>query len=109
METAECRNFFSTLGNYSRLAIVQLLQSRGATVTQIADSLGFEQSRVSHCLARLQRAGMVECRWEGKQKLFYLVDEIAPLLREVEGYLKRHPPGTATGPAAGFRSAISAT
>ena len=84
MEQSEYREFFSTLANLSRLAIVQLLRRRSATVTQIAESLGFEQSRVSHSLARLQRAGIVVCRWEDKRKMFHLVEDVAPVLRDIE-------------------------
>lgn len=93
MEHSEYREFFSTLANFSRLAIVQLLRRRGATVTQIAESLGYEQSRVSHSLARLQRAGIVSCRWEDKRKMFHLVEDVSPLLRDIEVYLERRPKG----------------
>ncbi len=89
MENGDYREFFSTLANYSRMSIVQLLRRQVATVTQIADNLGYEQSRVSHSLARLQRAGIVACRWEQKRKTFYIVDEIAPLLLEIETYLQQ--------------------
>ncbi|HUX66704.1 MAG TPA: winged helix-turn-helix domain-containing protein [Terriglobales bacterium] len=91
MEHSEYREFFSTLANLSRLAIVQMLRRRGATVTQIAETLGYEQSRVSHSLARLQRAGIVACRWEDKRKMFHLVEDVSPLLRDIEVYLERHP------------------
>ncbi|MGH9393122.1 MAG: ArsR/SmtB family transcription factor [Terriglobales bacterium] len=91
MEHTDYRDFFSTLANMSRLAIVQLLRRRGATVTQIAETLGFEQSRVSHSLARLQRAGIVACRWEDKRKMFHLVEGVSPLLREIELYIEHHP------------------
>jgi|GEM_PF-6792235 len=91
MEHTDYREFFSTLANTSRLAIVQLLRRRGATVTQIAETLGYEQSRVSHSLARLQRAGIVVCRWEDKRKMFHLVEGVSPLLRDIEVYLEHHP------------------
>src|SRR5579875_1556705 len=91
MDHSDYREFFSTLANVSRMAIVQLLRRRAATVTEIADTLGFEQSRVSHSLARLQRAGLVACRWEDKRKMFHLVEAVAPLLGEIELYLERHP------------------
>src|SRR6185312_6077625 len=91
MERSEYRDFFSTLANHSRMAIVQLLRRHSATVTQIAESLEYEQSRVSHSLARLQRAGIVVCRWEQKRKMFHLVEGVAPLLQEIETYLERRP------------------
>jgi DNA-binding transcriptional ArsR family regulator len=91
MEQNDYRDFFSTLANLSRMGIVQLLRRRGATVTQIAETLGYEQSRVSHSLARLQRAGIVVCRWEDKRKMFHLVDDVAPVLRDIEMYLERRP------------------
>lgn len=93
MEHSDYREFFSTLANFSRLSIVQLLRRQMATVGQIADSLGYEQSRVSHSLARLQRAGIVGCRWEHKRKLFYLVEEMPPLLAEIETYLQHRAAG----------------
>jgi len=82
------REFFSTLGNLSRLAIVQLLRRHAATVSQIAETLNFEQSRVSHSLARLQRAGLVTCRWEDKRKMFHLSEDVAPVLRDIDLYLE---------------------
>lgn len=91
MEQVEYRDFFSTLANHSRLAIVQLLRRHGATVTQIAESLGYEQSRVSHSLARLQQAGIVACRWEDKRKVFRLAEDLPTLLRDIDLYLERHP------------------
>lgn len=102
MEYSDYREFFSTLGNLSRLAIVQLLRRRGATVTQIAESLGYEQSRVSHSLARLQRAGIVACRWEDKRKMFHLVEEVSPLLRDIEVYLEHRPKGPKPGAERGW-------
>ncbi|MGH9476630.1 MAG: ArsR/SmtB family transcription factor [Terriglobales bacterium] len=91
MEHSEYRDFFATLSNVSRMSIVQLLRRRAATVTQIAESLAFEQSRVSHSLARLQRAGIVVCRWEQKRKMFHLVEGVAPLLHDIEAYLETRP------------------
>lgn len=89
MDENDYPEFFATLANFSRLAIVQMLRQGVATVTQISETLGYEQSRVSHSLARLQRAGIVGCKWEQKRKMFYLVDGIAPLLTEIENYLQQ--------------------
>lgn len=89
MDENDYPEFFATLANFSRLAIVQMLRRGVATVTQISETLGYEQSRVSHSLARLQRAGIVGCRWEQKRKTFYLVEGISPLLTEIENYLQQ--------------------
>ncbi|TAN21287.1 MAG: ArsR family transcriptional regulator [Acidobacteria bacterium] len=105
MEHNEYRDFFSTLSNVSRMAIVQMLRRRGATVSQIAETLSFEQSRVSHSLARLQRAGIVICRWEQKRKMFHLVDGVAPLLHEIETYLETRPKPTRAEVAATWQTA----
>ncbi|MGH9467243.1 MAG: ArsR/SmtB family transcription factor [Terriglobales bacterium] len=94
MEHNQYKDFFSTLSNSSRMTIVQLLRHQGATVSQIAESLDYEQSRVSHSLARLQRAGIVVCRWEQKRKMFHLVEGVAPLLHEIESYLESRPKPT---------------
>lgn len=104
MEHSDYREFFSTLANFSRMAIVQLLRRRGATVTQIAESLGYEQSRVSHSLARLQRAGIVSCRWEDKRKMFHLAEEVSPLLRDIDVYLEHRPKSAKSGSERGWGS-----
>lgn len=89
MDENDYPEFFATLANFSRLSIVQMLRCGVATVTQISETLGYEQSRVSHSLARLQRAGIVGCRWEQKRKTFYLAEGVAPLLGAIETYLEQ--------------------
>lgn len=89
MDENEYPEFFATLANFSRLSIVQMLRRGVATVTEISETLGYEQSRVSHSLARLQRAGIVGCKWEQKRKTFYLVEGVAPLLVAIETYLQQ--------------------
>lgn len=90
IEPRRYREFFGALANASRLDIVQFLRRRDATVTQIAGELGYEQSRVSHSLARLARAGIVAVRREDKRKLFHLAADVTPLLQEIETFLVRN-------------------
>lgn len=94
IEQRKYRDFFGSLANASRLDIVQYLRRRDATVTQIATDLGYEQSRVSHSLARLSRAGIVAVRREDSRKLFHLVEDVTPLLQEIETFLLRGERGS---------------
>ena len=86
------REFFRALGNPTRFGIVQLLRLGPRHVGQIAGELGFEQSRVSHNLACRLHCGFVLWNWEGKNKVYRLNPELAPILAGIEGHLARYAP-----------------
>ena len=86
------KEFFGALGNPTRFRIVQLLWERPHHVGEIAERLGYEQSRVSHNLACLLHCGFVEWGWEGKNKVYRLHPEIAPSLSAMDCHLARYAP-----------------
>lgn len=86
------KEFFRALGNPARFRIVQLLRKGPRHVGQIAEQLGFEQSRVSHNLACLLHCGFVSWNWEGRNKLYRLNPELAPILGGIEQHLARYAP-----------------
>ena len=65
-----CHLFFSTLGNPTRLAILELLRQGPRNVTEITQSLGQEQSMISHNLRRLVQCGFVFVERKGKERIY---------------------------------------
>lgn len=59
---ARLLNFFKALSNESRLKIVGLLAQQARSGDELAAMLGLGAPTVSHHLARLQEAGLVEAR-----------------------------------------------
>lgn len=92
MEWRLYREFFRALGNPTRFRIVQLLRRGPRHVGQIAHRLGFEQSRVSHNLACLLHCGFVLWKWNGKNKVYRLNPDLAPILAGIEKHLAHYAP-----------------
>lgn len=64
--------FFRALADQSRLRIVGLLMREPLSGDQLAPMLGLAPSTVSHHLARLAEAGIVEARSEGPYSVYRL-------------------------------------
>ena len=86
------REFFGALSNPTRFAMVQLLRQRPHYVGEIGRKLGLEQSRVSHNLACLLHCGFVEWEWREKNKVYGLNPQVVPILKGIEGHLRRYAP-----------------
>jgi len=86
-----CYSFFSTLANPTRLAILEVLGESDMNVTQLADSLGQEQSMVSHNLRPLERCKLVYFERRGKSKVYSLNrDIVETLFKTVENHAQNH-------------------
>jgi DNA-binding transcriptional ArsR family regulator len=81
--TEVCYGFFSTLANPTRLAILEKLTDGPQNVTALSESLGQEQSMVSHNLGPLERCGIVASTRQGKQKVYQLNGDTAERLFQV--------------------------
>lgn len=66
---------FRTLGDVTRLQILEVLLERPCTVTELTRALGVSQSRISNHLACLRWCGFVTSRSEGKWSYYELVDD----------------------------------
>ena len=84
--------FFRALANQTRFSIVQLLRDRPHHVGEMADKLGYEQSRVSHNLACLLNCGFVLWEWSGKKKIYRLNPELIPILAGIDKHLNCYAP-----------------
>jgi DNA-binding transcriptional ArsR family regulator len=90
MEYRLYREFFRALANRSRFSMIELLRGGPSSVGDIAERLGYEQSRVSHNLACLLNCGFVEWEWRGKNKIYRLNPEVVPILQGIEKHLRQY-------------------
>ena len=65
-----CNRFFTVLGNPTRLATLETLLDGPKNVTQIAESLGQEQSMISHNLRPLVECWFVYVERRGKERVY---------------------------------------
>ncbi len=64
---------FKALGDPTRLRIVQMLARDGETcVCRIVDELGMHQPAISHHMAKLKQAGLLNARKEGQWTYYSL-------------------------------------
>ncbi len=66
---------FKVFGDSTRIKILFALFEEDICVCDLAESLGMTQSAVSHQLRILKQARLVGGRREGKQVIYYLMDE----------------------------------
>ncbi len=94
-----CYGFFSTLANPTRLAIIQLLDEGPKSVTEIVNTLGHEQSMVSHNLRPLVDCKLVHARREGKQRIYRLNKKtLDPIINALEDHSNSFCGGGASCP-----------
>ncbi len=82
--------FFETLGNQVRWNIVRLLMKKSYRVSDIVNSLKYEQSLVSHHLKRLEICGFVKVETNSTERIYHLNKEtIKPLLKLVDTHVNK--------------------
>jgi ArsR family transcriptional regulator len=67
--------FAKALADETRQKIMQLVCCKALSVTEIVEQLNVSQPTVSHHLAILREAGLVQAREEGKQTFYMLNQE----------------------------------
>ena len=88
-----CRRFFSVLSNPTRLAALETLMEGSMNAGELAESLGQEQSMVSHNLRPLVRCRFVEVERRGKERLYSVNrDTLDPLFKLVEYHAENYCP-----------------
>jgi DNA-binding transcriptional ArsR family regulator len=85
--TTLCYGFFSTLANPTRLAIIELLYERPMSVSEMVETIGEEQSMISHNLRPLVRCHFVTRERKGKNNVYSLNhDTMDPVIKAVESH-----------------------
>jgi ArsR family transcriptional regulator len=94
----ELCNLFKLLADDTRLRILNLLlQTKEHHVRALCDLLGQSQPAVSHHLALLRTAGLIECRRDGKHNFYRLSPKrLEALLDNVLSGAANSPNGEAT-------------
>ena len=88
-----CYRFFSTLANPTRLAALESLMEKPMNVTQLADTLGQEQSMISHNLRPLVTCRFVQVEKKGRERLYSINHEtVDPLFKVIENHAANHCP-----------------
>lgn len=73
LESDKCSVFLKALADPQRLKLVQCLQARPHSVSELAEVLQDELRNVSHHLGVMKSAGLVESRRAGRQMIYALV------------------------------------
>jgi len=75
------KQFFGTLANQTRIDIIEALQEKPQTISELAQKTKLEQSQISHNLKRLVECGFVTTEQNGREKTCTLnTTTIQPLL-----------------------------
>lgn len=72
----DCAAFLKVLADQTRLAVVRLLIRKSLTVSELNDSLGIEQTLLSHHLRVLRDAAIVQCQREGRAIRYSLSSDV---------------------------------
>jgi len=84
------REFFRAVTNPVRFGIIERLRRQPASVGELSEGLGLEQSHLSHALACLTQCGFVRKVAEGKQRIYSISPEIEDILAKIERQLDRY-------------------
>ncbi len=83
--------FFGTLADQTKLAIIKELRKHPQSVSELCNKLDLEQSRVSHNLRKLKKLGFVDVVAQGKKRV-YSIDKktILPLLKLIDKHVEKY-------------------
>ncbi|MBW2995791.1 metalloregulator ArsR/SmtB family transcription factor [Candidatus Woesearchaeota archaeon] len=83
--------FFETVGNKTRLKIVESLMKKPMSVTEICKATNEEQSKVSHNLKLLTDCHFLDVKKQGKKRIYSLnKDTIMPLMKLVSKHVSKY-------------------
>ena len=91
----QLEGILKALGEDTRLRIMRLLSLQELAVTELVDTLGLPQSRVSRHLAILRQTGLVKDRREGNWIYYHLVlEDLAPAAKTLWEAVRLHQDDT---------------
>lgn len=73
-----CTRFFSALANRLRVRMLQELSVGPKTVNELSARLGSERTLISHNLAILVKAELVDFRKDGKTRIYKANEQVVP-------------------------------
>lgn len=88
MKCSSYHRFFETVASSLRWAILEALQRRSMSVSEICEELNEEQSKISHNLKILHECHIVDFEKDGKRRIYSLNTEtILPLIKLVHSHV----------------------
>ena len=91
MKCQSYNTFFETIGNKTRLKILEILQVKPMSVTEICQTLSEEQSKISHNLRCLTECHFIDVQQQGKQRIYSLnKDTLLPLMKLVDKHVQTY-------------------
>ena len=94
MKCGSFDNFFMNFANKTKLEIIYSLREGALSVTEIAEMIGEEQSKVSHNLRKLSACRILNVEQRGKQRFYSLNKEtVLPMLELVEKHVRSYCTG----------------
>lgn len=82
------KRFFHTLGNTTRLEIIQALRDKELNVNELITKLSYQQSTISHNLNRLAKCHFVHVKRQGQHRYYSLNRKtIVPLLKIIDKHV----------------------
>lgn len=83
--------FFRNLANPLKLKIMSALEEKAMNVNDLTRELNAEQSKISHALALLRCCSIVECKKDGKERIYSLNKEtILPMLKLIDKHENKY-------------------
>jgi ArsR family transcriptional regulator len=81
--TETCHQFFSTLANPTRIAILEILQNGPKNVAEISQELKHERTMISHNLKPLEDCAFIFSERKGKNRVYRINKEVIEPLFEL--------------------------
>jgi ArsR family transcriptional regulator, arsenate/arsenite/antimonite-responsive transcriptional repressor len=86
---------FKSLADINRRKILTILKDKDLTVNEILPFLGIKQATLSSHLAILRKAGLVEFKISGKQRIYKLNREtLISFVKKINGFVEFEKIGT---------------
>ncbi len=91
--TKICHRFFTNLANPTRLAALEQLMDKPMSVSELATTLGQEQSMISHNLKPLLECNLITIEKQGKKHI-YTVNQhtLKPIFEAIENHAQEFCP-----------------
>lgn len=91
MKCPSYSTFFETIANKTRLRILEALQNKPVSVTEICAALNEEQSKISHNLKCLADCHFIDVTKNGKKRIYSLNKAtIVPLMELVRKHVTKY-------------------
>lgn len=88
MKSTSYENFFMHFSNKTKLAVILMLMKKPLSVNEIVKKTKIEQSNISHALKSLTECYILECKQEGKKRIYSLNKKITiPMLNIVKKHV----------------------